>query len=316
MINPSMYVLAPNENWICDRFVKEWDGWYENSVKTPYDADVVWLLADWCADIQFIKNTLIYNRKAKFIVTIHHIVPEKFDEKQKKDFSDRDVYVHSYHVPCKKTHDQIRNLTDKHIFIMPFWVNQNIWNKSTFSKDELRENMGIDKNCFLVGSFQRDTEGSDLVSPKLEKGPDIFCDAVEILHAKKKQEGVNLKVLLSGWRRQYVMNRLNSAGIQYYYSELPLNNTINDFYNCLDLYIVASRYEGGPQAILECAATKTPIISTDVGVSQEILDPASIYNLETILDAKPNQEVAYKNVKKHFMPVGFNEFLDYFRTIK
>jgi glycosyltransferase involved in cell wall biosynthesis len=82
------------------------------------------------------------------------------------------------------------------------------------------------------------------------------------------------------------------------------------------LYIVASRYEGGPQAILECAATKTPIISTDVGVSQEILDPASIYNLETILDAKPNQEVAYKNVKKHFMPVGFNEFLDYFRTIK
>ena len=37
--------------------------------------------------------------------------------------------------------------------------------------------------CFLdkklIGSFQRDTEGYDLKTPKLSKGPDIFCDIVE-----------------------------------------------------------------------------------------------------------------------------------------
>ena len=32
---------------------------------------------------------------------------------------------------------------------------------------------------------------------------------------------------------------------------------INELYNILDLYIVASRVEGGPQAILECGITKT-----------------------------------------------------------
>ena len=37
---------------------------------------------------------------------------------------------------------------------------------------------------------------------------------------------------------------------------------LNELYNCLDLYIVSSRLEGGPQAIIECALSKTPIIST------------------------------------------------------
>ena len=42
---------------------------------------------------------------------------------------------------------------------------------------------------------------------------------------------------------------------------------VNKLYNILDLYLVTSRIEGGPQAILECALTKTPILSTDVGVA-------------------------------------------------
>ena len=30
------------------------------------------------------------------------------------------------------------------------------------------------KKTILIGSFQRDTEGHDMISPKLVKGPDIF----------------------------------------------------------------------------------------------------------------------------------------------
>ena len=43
---------------------------------------------------------------------------------------------------------------------------------------------------------------------------------------------------------------------------------LNELYNCLDLYVVASRVEGGPQAIIECALSKTPIISTDMELPQ------------------------------------------------
>ena len=58
---------------------------------------------------------------------------------------------------------------------------------------------------------------------------------------------------------------------------------LNELYNCLDLYIVASRVEGGPQSILEATLTKTPIISTDVGLAKEILHPDSIFNMDNFL---------------------------------
>ena len=37
---------------------------------------------------------------------------------------------------------------------------------------------------------------------------------------------------------------------------------LNELYNVLDLYLVTSRIEGGPQALVECGQTKTPILST------------------------------------------------------
>ena len=51
------------------------------------------------------------------------------------------------------------------------------------NKENLRDKYGISNNDYLVGSFQRDTEGKDLVSPKLSKGPDQF---VQILKNSEK----------------------------------------------------------------------------------------------------------------------------------
>ena len=64
-------------------------------------------------------------------------------------------------------------------------------------------------------------------------------------------------------------------------------NTLNELYNCLDLYIVSSRFEGGPRSIVECGFTKTPIISTDVGIASEFLSSKSIFdmnNVDTVLE--------------------------------
>ena len=49
---------------------------------------------------------------------------------------------------------------------------------------------------------------------------------------------------------------------------------------------------------MECAVTKTPIISTDVGIAREILSPESIYSMENFTNAKPDIETAYKNVQE------------------
>ena len=66
--------------------------------------------------------------------------------------------------------------------------------------------------------------------------------------------------------------------------------------------------EGGPQSILECAITKTPVISHNVGIAPEILSTESIIYENKILDAKPNIDFAYNSVLKLTMPEGMKRF--------
>ena len=57
----------------------------------------------------------------------------------------------------------------------------------------------------------------------------------------------NLKVLLAGKRRQYVINELERHGIPYAYFKMASIKDLNELYNILDLYVVSSRLEGGPK---------------------------------------------------------------------
>ena len=115
-------------------------------------------------------------------------------------------------------------------------------------------------------------------------------------------------VLLTGKRRNYMISELRKNKINFKYFEMASFKEINELYNLLDLYIVSSRFEGGPQSILECGITKTPIISTNVGVAEEILGSESIFNMSNFEKAKPNIEIAYKNSKQFIIPQGFNIF--------
>ena len=74
------------------------------------------------------------------------------------------------------------------------------------------------------------------------------------------------------------------------------------------MYIVSSRNEGGPQALLECAIIKTPIISTDVGIAREILSNQSIFDMNNFYNATPNTQVAYENVSKFRYENHINSF--------
>ena len=138
----------------------------------------------------------------------------------------------------------------------------------------------------------------------MSKGPDQFLEIIKYLNNEKD----NLVVILTGKRRNYIIEELKKEKINFKYFEMAKFNEINELYNILNLYIVSSRYEGGPQSILECGLTKTPIISTNVGIANEILDKLSIFDMSNFKKAKPNLEVALKNVEKYKIPNGFKEF--------
>ena len=54
-----------------------------------------------------------------------------------------------------------------------------------------------------------------------------------------------------GTREQYLLEKFKEDEIPYLYYEMVDIQSLNELYNLLDLYIVTSRIEGGPQAILE-----------------------------------------------------------------
>ena len=302
-----IYLNSPKENWIVDRIKDEWAQYnHKYNSKKPKTADIFWIISPWTW--QKIKRKDLENKK--IVCSIYHIDEDKLDKAQLSEFQKRDVYVDFYHVISEKTKEQIRLLTDKPIQSIPFWVNQNIWFEIE-DKDNLKKKYGIDKETYCIGSFQRDTEGSDLITPKLSKGPDRLVKIIDRLKDKHEK----IEVILTGKRRNYVITELEKKNIKYKYFEMVDFSKINELYNLLDLYIVSSRFEGGPQSILECAATKTPIISTDVGIAKEILNVGSIFNMENFLDAKADVEYAYENVEKFFIPNGIENFNNYFKSL-
>ena len=53
---------------------------------------------------------------------------------------------------------------------------------------------------------------------------------------------------------------------------------LNRLYNLLDLCLVSSRWEGGPHSILEACFAETKILSTRVGISEDVLEQASLFD--------------------------------------
>ena len=302
-----IYLNEANESWVVDRFRKEWiENNLDSITENIEEADIVWIIAPWT----WKKINKKHLKNKKVVCTIHHIDFEKFNNKEKKNFYKRDKYVDTYHAISTKTEEQIRSLTDKDIETIPFWINQNIFYEIK-NKNTLRSKFNLNTESFIVGSFQRDTEGKDLISPKLSKGPDRFIEILIELNKKNK----NIEVLLTGKRRDYLIKNLKKNKIPYIYHEMITFEQLNELYNCIDLYIVASRVEGGPQAILECAITKTPIISTDVGIASKILHESSIFTMENFSTAKPSESYAYKNSIKYKIPEWFNNFENLFKSM-
>ena len=251
-------------------------------------ADIIWILSDYIAN----RIPQKYYKGKKIITTIHHIVPWKVTEQQIKHFKFLDSISDYFTVIESRCKTELMKYVTKPIRIVPFWHNEKLWRQLDTDKYVLRMKYGIPSglNDFIIGSFQRDTEGAGIpegiYKPKFEKGPDLFVKAVVAyrrrLESNPDTANKKITVLLTGYRRQYIMRELKKNDIPYVYIQMCNITVMNELYNCLDLYIVSSRVEGGPRAINECSLTKTPLFSTDVGIAQLLCHPNSIIDMDNI----------------------------------
>lgn len=272
----NVHIVKPNEDWILDRIANEYTSKSRHTICSMENAHVIWNLS----------SRVIWHTNGKMINSIQHVVPEKFNDAM-FELKDKKTDIWLTHSP--KTKSFISTYTNKPIYCIPYWVNTSLW---TLQKR-------IPGTQFLIGSFQRDSEGADPTKPKLEKGPDIFVEWV-----KRLQPLINkpIMVVLTGPRRDYIKQALTDNGIRYIYYPDPKPNEINNLYSIIDLYLITSRVEGGPQAVLECAATKTPVLSTDVGIVDLILPHECILDINTKTFNLPTTaqiEYAYRQVSRY-----------------
>lgn len=141
-------------------------------------------------------------------------------------------------------------------------------NINSVDKFFLRNNLEIPKNAFVVGSFQKDGHGwKEGNSPKMIKGPDILIKSL----AKLNHEIKNLFVLLVGPSRGYVIQGLKNLKIPFKHIILTNHCDIYKCYKVLDLYMITSREEGGPRALLESMICSIPIVTTNVGMASDLV---------------------------------------------
>ena len=105
------------------------------------------------------------------------------------------------------------------------------------------------------------------MSPKWVKGPETFLEVVQRL-----SKCIELYVLLTGPARGYLKAGLEKIGVPYHHVQLKRYQDVARHYWALDLYLITSRDEGGPMALLESMASGVPVVSTRVGMCADLLD--------------------------------------------
>jgi glycosyltransferase involved in cell wall biosynthesis len=131
-----------------------------------------------------------------------------------------------------------------------------------------RAALDLPDDAFVVGSFQKDGVGwGEGLEPKLVKGPDVLVAALERVAAEMDR----LHVLLTGPARGYVRSELTRRDIPYRHVLAKDRTELARAYQALDVYVVASRQEGGPKGALESLASGVPLVTTRVGQAQEIV---------------------------------------------
>jgi glycosyltransferase involved in cell wall biosynthesis len=203
-----------------------------------------------------------------------HGLPQTGDE----DFDGVYRGLQKYHEKLSRiqvSHTEMRDailqtgIDPSKVFLIPIGINLNFFPFRTVEmKRNARAELGIPHSAFVVGSFQKDGVGwGDGMEPKLIKGPDVFVEIMKWL----KKDVPELFVLLSGPARGFVKKMLEDAGIPYWHGYLKSYPDIATMFQALDLYVVASRQEGGPKAILESMATGVPLVTARVGQAMDLV---------------------------------------------
>jgi glycosyltransferase involved in cell wall biosynthesis len=247
----------------------------------------------------------------KVVLTWYHVVPGDKRIKFIPKLNDR---VDIVYTSCNLTKNKLikYGLDKEKIVVIPLGVDISSFKPVSFEeKQKIKKQIGIPLDKVVIGSFQKDGTGwGEGLKPKLIKGPDIFVKTVA------KLRKYNPFVLLTGPARGYIKKELEKQGIPYKHFYPKDYKKLSKMYNALDLYIIASRIEGGPKAILESWASGVPVASTKVGMVPDIAKDnidVLLTEIEDIeeLAQRASQVIKNKELSKKLIKNGLATVKDY-----
>ncbi|HEB72746.1 MAG TPA: glycosyltransferase [Nitrospirae bacterium] len=179
---------------------------------------------------------------------------------------------------------------------------------------EIRSELNIPAGAYVIGNFFRDSLGADTRHTKPQKGADIFLAIIKEASSLIKDR--EIIVLLAGPRRHWLRRELKAAGVPFrFYGKLiegddyPVNilpsKTLKLLYRLCDLQVAPSRWEGAPRALMECSLTGVPIISTRVGIAEDVLPKQLLFD-----DVSSGSRLIVKDAQQGFARSRLTESKD------
>jgi len=206
------------------------------------------------------------HKSNKVVLTWFHFVP---GHKRNKNILSSQNRLSFLHTSCNITKNKLISfgVNPEKIKVIPLGVDLSLFKPCSQEKRQaLRKELDIPVGKVVVGSFQKDGVGwGEGLEPKLIKGPDIFVKVVSLL-----AKHYPIFVLLAGPARGYVQKELKKRNIPYISLGHRTLSEVAEYYHALDMYLITSRIEGGPKAILEGMASAVPVVSTKVGMVGDI----------------------------------------------
>lgn len=309
-------------------------GWSIDNDKSIISGHInknVYIIVDDVDDAQIIHNlwwnNIYYSLpnfknhiNKKFIVTCSNFVnPDANEFNLNKEFNEISKIADIWICPSIKQ----KEILDKKLlntFYLPFSINFKLFDQEKKSKIGLCDYFDIDykiiENKIIIGSFQRDSLGSDLLKPKWQKNPKLL---VTLLKSLPKSKYI---LLLAGPRRHYIINECKINEIPYLYlgketQDDDIHSNAFDIkempflYQLTDIYLITSKSEGGPKAAIEATASKTMILSTDVGLAPDFIDKNYVFQSELNYATSLNNLVnKYNFIQNHIKDIVTTNYIN------
>ncbi len=275
----NLYYVTPNANWSID-----WDGRY---ITSEVERQFAWATHLTSSPYALVDHIVHYGELWSFLGSLKYphnkfnvVVATLFHGNRTDEFPDlkqaMNRFVDASNVPdkivtaCSLMMQRLTSwgVAPEKIVQIPLGVELTHFQPASETERlNQRRQRGIPDEAVCIGSFQKDGNGwGEGLQPKLIKGPDIFLSIIDRLSTQYQ-----LHVLLTGPSRGYVKKGLEKLNIPYTHHLLSDYRDIVQYYQCLDLYLVTSREEGGPKATLEAPACGIPLISTRVGMAADVV---------------------------------------------